>query len=395
MSPLTTPRRNQSLPICRYGSTCFKIKNILMMYFLLWIKQKPTSAAQQVDRAESRQRSGVVRRAELSEVCERTHTPHGHCGSLALSPTLEQRASRSLAFADAGSVRSGTHPVFFGFVWERGRDASYCQWQSSDCRRHYHLAACMRTFLYSLSNEAGRKVLVKASCPFQTSFLHTQARAFLRSFYGGNYVNVSFCPSQWFPHTSTFTALFVVKARQSGESVITAVRKLWLEKSPGEKAGSKIELTTLSFRSEVCPNRLRTDRMWSSHKTVSRSRGPLDKPPADWYTAPTSAAVREKRFGREVIERQARVFGLVWSCSAPSSPRSPRSGELRTQKLKSHLVRIQSINVLPLKYGVGQCIAIHATLTARDFCLAYFYPSGPFTCIFSKTSPDFSCVGCG
>ena len=68
----------------------------------------------------------------------------------------------------------------------------------------------------------------------------------------------------------------------------------------------------------------------------------------------------------------------------------PRSGELWTQKLKSHLVRTQSLNVLPLKPGVGQYIAIHATLTARDFFLSYFYTSGPFTCIFSKTSPDFS-----
>ena len=50
----------------------------------------------------------------------------------------------------------------------------------------------------------------------------------------------------------------------------------------------------------------------------------------------------------------------------------PRSGELRTQKLKSHLVRTQSLNVLPLKPGVGQYIAIHATPTARDFFLAYF-----------------------
>ena len=65
----------------------------------------------------------------------------------------------------------------------------------------------------------------------------------------------------------------------------------------------------------------------------------------------------------------------------------PRSGKLRTQKLKSHLVRTQSLNVLPLKPGVGQYIAIHATLTARDFFLAYFYPSGPFTCIFSKPLP--------
>ncbi len=68
---------------------------------------------------------------------------------------------------------------------------------------------------------------------------------------------------------------------------------------------------------------------------------------------------------------------------------SPRSGELRTQKLKSHLVRTQSWNVLPFKPGVGQYIAIHATLTAREFFLAYFYPSSPFTCIFSKTSPNF------
>ena len=65
----------------------------------------------------------------------------------------------------------------------------------------------------------------------------------------------------------------------------------------------------------------------------------------------------------------------------------PLSGELRTQKLKSHLVRTQSLNVLPLKPGVGQYIAIHATLTARDFILAYFYSSGPFTCIFPKSLP--------
>ena len=67
----------------------------------------------------------------------------------------------------------------------------------------------------------------------------------------------------------------------------------------------------------------------------------------------------------------------------------PRSGELRTQKLKSRLVRTQSLNVLPLKSGVGRYIAIHATLTARNFFLVYFYPSGPFTCIFAKTSSTF------
>ena len=77
--------------------------------------------------------------------------------------------------------------------------------------------------------------------------------------------------------------------------------------------------------------------------------------------------------------------------------------ELRMQKLNSHPVRTQSLNVLPWKPGLGQHAAVHATLTARNFFLAYFYPSSPFTCIFSKTSPDFfpalaeaktgSCVG--
>ena len=37
------------------------------------------------------------------------------------------------------------------------------------------------------------------------------------------------------------------------------------------------------------------------------------------------------------------------------------------QKLKSHLVRTQSLIVLLLKPGVGQYVAIHATLNARDF----------------------------
>ena len=73
----------------------------------------------------------------------------------------------------------------------------------------------------------------------------------------------------------------------------------------------------------------------------------------------------------------------------------PCSWMLRTQKLKSHLVRTQSLHSLPLKLGVGQYTAIHATLNARDFFLAYFYSSDQFTCITSKTSPDFFCVGCG
>ena len=73
------------------------------------------------------------------------------------------------------------------------------------------------------------------------------------------------------------------------------------------------------------------------------------------------------------------------------------------RKLKSHLVRTQSLNVLPLKRGVGQHIAIHAALTARDFFLAYVYRSSSFTCIFFQNLSRFllcwlwlthgSCVG--
>ena len=80
------------------------------------------------------------------------------------------------------------------------------------------------------------------------------------------------------------------------------------------------------------------------------------------------------------------------SMAAPTCSESlslSRSGELRTQKLKSHQMRTQSRKVFPLKPGAGQYIAMHATLTAMDFFLANFYPSGSFTCIFSKTSPGF------
>ena len=44
-----------------------------------------------------------------------------------------------------------------------------------------------------------------------------------------------------------------------------------------------------------------------------------------------------------------------------------RSGELRTQKLKSHLLRTQSLKVFLFKPGVGQYVALHATLSARNF----------------------------
>ena len=67
----------------------------------------------------------------------------------------------------------------------------------------------------------------------------------------------------------------------------------------------------------------------------------------------------------------------------------PLLGELQTKKLKSHLMRTQSFKVLPLKPGVGQYIAMHATLTARDFFVANFYPFSPSPAFFSK--PFFLC----
>ena len=70
--------------------------------------------------------------------------------------------------------------------------------------------------------------------------------------------------------------------------------------------------------------------------------------------------------------------------SSPFSFHSPAVGELRTQKLKSHLVRRQSLNLLRVKPGVGRYIAINATLTAGDFFLAYFYTSGPSPAFFPK-----------
>ena len=74
--------------------------------------------------------------------------------------------------------------------------------------------------------------------------------------------------------------------------------------------------------------------------------------------------------------------------SSPPSPLLfflPQSGAADAE-IKSLLVRTQSLNVLPLKPGVGQYIAIHATLTASDFFLAYVYSSGLFTCIFPNLS---------
>ena len=58
------------------------------------------------------------------------------------------------------------------------------------------------------------------------------------------------------------------------------------------------------------------------------------------------------------------------------------------QKLKSHLMTTQSLNVVPLKARVGKYIAIHAALTARDFFLIFTLPVH-LSAFFYKISPDF------
>ena len=83
----------------------------------------------------------------------------------------------------------------------------------------------------------------------------------------------------------------------------------------------------------------------------------------------------------------------AWTARRPN--KQSRSGELRTQKLKPHLLRTQTLRVLPLKPGIGQNTAKHATLPARDFFPTNIYPSGPLTYIFPKPLPRLSCGGCG
>ena len=71
------------------------------------------------------------------------------------------------------------------------------------------------------------------------------------------------------------------------------------------------------------------------------------------------------------------------------------SGALRMQKLKSRLVRTQSLNVLPLKPGVGQYNhdMLHL-LPGISFLLISTLPVHS-PAFFPKPLPSFSCVGCG
>ena len=106
------------------------------------------------------------------------------------------------------------------------------------------------------------------------------------------------------------------------------------------------------------------------------------------HLAPSQPRKFQKCWSMNALTHK-RVNNEKGSSSCTSTYLHLCSRELQMQKLNSHLVRTQSANILPLKPGAGQHIVIYAMLTARVFFLAYFYPSSPFTCIFSKTSQNF------
>ena len=58
---------------------------------------------------------------------------------------------------------------------------------------------------------------------------------------------------------------------------------------------------------------------------------------------------------------------------------------MQMQKLRTPLLRTQSSKVLPVNHGVGQNIALHASLTARDFFLSKFF-------LQTKSSPQVLAV---
>ena len=80
------------------------------------------------------------------------------------------------------------------------------------------------------------------------------------------------------------------------------------------------------------------------------------------------------------------VIVCIFSFKSGTSRINHHTASLRLLgTLKFHVMRTQSLQVLPLKPAVGQYICF----------LANFYPSGPFTCIFPKPFPSFSCASCG
>ena len=101
---------------------------------------------------------------------------------------------------------------------------------------------------------------------------------------------------------------------------------------------------------------------------------------------------------QSVAKLEQDLDGLIDCANRWQLPRFPQWGSADVE-MNVLSVENTELKASPLKRGVGQYIAIHAVLTARDFFLANCYPSGPFTCIFPKPLPSSfvansgSCVG--
>ena len=135
-------------------------------------------------------------------------------------------------------------------------------------------------------------------------------------------------------------------------------------------------------RQSACFSNCRTSwrKQWATWSWWTQTTSPKAKPPwrlsaplaavltcgspAEWECPETAGQWYPQQWRQHPHKCCVGISSLIDTPTTSTSLRRLfRSGELRTQKLKSHLL---------LKPGVGQYIAIHATLTDTDFFLAYF-----------------------
>ena len=87
-----------------------------------------------------------------------------------------------------------------------------------------------------------------------------------------------------------------------------------------------------------------------------------------------------------------RCWGFYSDFLTPSSAsRHTLQGVLRTQKLKTYLLRTQSSKVLPVKPGAGRYIAMLATPTANDFFWLISTPRSIHLHLFQNSPAFFLC----
>ena len=116
---------------------------------------------------------------------------------------------------------------------------------------------------------------------------------------------------------------------------------------------------------------------WMANQTFSRDFGELC---LELLLPPRLTGHQLSRACRSISSSpRSRMLNrtILW----PLPVETPKWGAADTE-IKVPSARNTELKAVPLKPAVGQYIAIHATLTARDFFIANFCPSGPFTCIF-------------